>query len=195
MSNGKSFKMLQLSGLFSPMVCRQDEKLVSCKLCGNKLKMGDAYLIGTPGSPLSEVIVHKDCAKPHEAESILPDHVEKKRRECVFCGERVSTLYEEATMKLHGALAGYMDKKTKTRYNFPRQAHVHCWIEHKGYLLVPTKDLEIYLDKPVLLKSERNDAGERSAYLKAKVCLDNKKWLRALIITNNWPPKRLVKKR
>jgi len=60
-----------------------------------------------------------------------PDHIEKKKTECLYCKKQIMVMCGTPLITIGGCCYGYKDDKAKKQYIFPRKAHLECWLKEK----------------------------------------------------------------
>ena len=75
-----------------------------------------------------------------------PEHIKAKKNECLYCKSKIGVVCGTPLIQIGGCCSGYTDEKSKTRYVFPRLAHVHCWAQKKGYEIevLPVRQTRIW---------------------------------------------------
>lgn len=100
-----------------------------CGLCGRRGVEGDAVYRTTDAAmkdaSYDDIILCQKCFDKYRVEKPLPEHIEKKRDACLYCGKKIVLKDEERILVF--PQKGYYDRKTKTRHGFARKAHFLCW--------------------------------------------------------------------
>lgn len=125
---------------------------IRCNLCNARFKEGLPFYTSEEvngNSGQVKFVLCDDCYHKQKTGKPWPEKIEKMKELCYFCEESIAVFCGTPLILLGGCCYGYVDKKSKVTYIFPRKAHVHCWLKHENLHL----EKQTTLTKPVKKKA------------------------------------------